>query len=380
MSAKSTIETNTLVIGAGAAGLAVGACLQRAGAPFIILERDQQVGSAWRGHYDRLHLHTDRANSALPYRRFPRTVARYPSRQQVIQYLEGYAKEFDLRPRFGQQVRSARREDDRWLAETQDSTYAAQNLVVASGYASEPLAPQWPGMETFRGEILHSAQYGNGAPYSGRRVLVVGFGNSGGEIALDLCEHSAQVSLSVRGAVNVVPRDLLGLPILALAIPLARLPNWLADALSAPLLKATIGDFTRYGLRKLPYGPIPQIKRDGRIPLLDVGAMQRIKQGEIKVRPGVERFLPGGVIFSDGVGEAFDAVVLATGYRPALGRFLELPAGVLDDNAVPTASGAESAPGLFFCGFYVSPTGMLREIGIEARRIAKSIQQRSGSL
>ncbi len=373
---KTTSQrAEVVVIGAGPAGLAVGACLRRAGIPFTILERGDTVGTAWHRHYDRLHLHTDKVHSTLPFLDFPRGCPRYPSRGQVIDYLQSYAASFKLEPRFGQEVVAARREDGGWRTETQDGAYFSRHLVVATGYTGKAIVPSWPGQETFAGSIVHSSEYRNGAPYRGQTVLVVGFGNSGGEIAIDLCEHGARPALAVRSPVNVVPRDLFGLPILAIAIPMSKLPARLADAINAPILRWKVGDIRKLGLTPARYGPLAQIHGRARIPLLDVGTLDLIRQGRVDVRPGIERFVDGNVMFTDGTQLACDAIVLATGYKPAVRSFLgNTPA--LDDDGVPKCSGRESSvPGLYFCGFFVAPTGMLREIGIEARRIARDIER-----
>jgi len=368
------VEQQTIIIGAGPAGLAVGACLRQADAPFLILEQSQHVGSAWRRHYDRLHLHTDKAHSALPFLPFPKDTPRYASRLQVISYLEAYARQFQLEPRFGQQVAAARPVNGSWEVQTQDSTYVGANLVIATGANREPYSPAWPGLAAFRGRVLHSSQYQNGEAFKNQSVLVVGFGNSGGEIAIDLWEHGARPTLAVRGPVNVIPRELFGIPILAISIVLRRLPPRWADALNRPILRAAVGDLTRYGLRQLPRGPISQIERDGRIPLIDVGTIRLIKQGQISVCPGIERFTDDGVIFTDGSRRAFDAVILATGYRPRVNAFLHGASAAHDENGKPLTTGRESAlPGLYFCGYYISPTGMLREIALEARRIGAAI-------
>jgi cation diffusion facilitator CzcD-associated flavoprotein CzcO len=226
--------------------------------------------------------------------------------------------------------------------------------------------------------MLHSSQYRSGEPFRNQKVLVVGFGNSGGEIGIDLWEHGAQPSLAVRGPVNVIPRELFGIPILAIGIAQRKLPPWIADALNAPILGVAVGDLTRYGLRKLPHGPISQIRHDARIPLIDVGTIKLIKQGQISVCPGIERFTEEGVVFTDGSAHKFDAVILATGYRPQVGAFLE-GASAYDERGTPLYSGAAaSMPGLYFCGYYVSPTGMLREIALEARQISAAIAQKRG--
>lgn len=165
-----------------------------------------------------------------------------------------------------------------------------------------------------------------------------------------------------------------GIPILSIGILQRKLPPRLADALNAILLRAVIGDLTKYGLRKQPYGPMTQIQREARIPLIDVGTIQLIKEDRLAVYPGIEAFTGEGVRFTDGKEVHFDAVILATGYRPRIDAFLQADPAPYDRNGTPLSSGREtSLPGLYFCGFFVSPAGMLREIGIEARQISAAI-------
>lgn len=373
----TSLETGTVVIGASAAGLATAACLKRSGVPFVLLEQTDEVAPAWRRHYDRLHLHTSKGLSSLPGRRFPHEVSRYPARDQVVEYLAAYSQEFGLAPRFGQRVVSVRRGGDGWLTRSEDTSYRSRNVVIATGYTRVPNRPVWPGQGTFQGPVVHSSEYRTGQPWAGKRVLVVGFGNSGGEIAIDLSEQGARPSLSVRSPVNVIPRDFLGLPILAWGIALSLLPIWLADAIGSLVSRLTIGRLERLGLRKLPYGPIAQIRRTGEIPLLDVGTIALIRRKQIEVLPGIECFTPNGARFSGGVERPFEAVVLATGYRPAVNALLEVSDGTLDADGAPLKSGVEALPGLYFCGFHVAATGMLREISREARSIAHSISRHS---
>jgi len=373
---NSPIEIHTIIIGAGPAGLAVAACLKQAGVQSIVLEQSDKVGSVWRRHYDRLHLHTDKKNSELPFAPFPKEYPRYTSRDQLVDYLESYAKKFELDIRFNQQVTAARRENGRWEVETQNARYSTSNLVVAAGYAREPFIPEWHGRDTFTGKVIHSSEYKNGSEFKGQNVLVVGFGNSGGEIAIDLFEHGAKSSIAVRNPVNVIPRELAGIPILSIGIVQNVMPAWMADAMNAPILRAVIGDITKLGLRKLPYGPATQIQNDKHIPLIDVGTLKHIKQGHITVYQGVENFSENRIKFTDGKEAQFDAVILATGYRPRVNAFLN-ESNVYDENGTPLSTGREaSASGLYFCGYYVSPTGMLREIALEAKRISAEIAQK----
>jgi pyruvate/2-oxoglutarate dehydrogenase complex dihydrolipoamide dehydrogenase (E3) component len=299
--------------------------------------------------------------------------------------MEDYAKRLAQPPRFGQNVvriEPARVASDGllpcdgWRTQTDAGEYLSQSVVIATGYTRTPYVPAWPGRELYRGDCMHSSRYKNGDAWSGKRVLVVGFGNSACEIAIDLHERGAKPTLAVRGAVNVIPRDFLGIPILGIGLSMSALPPEVADVLAWPLLRASIGDVRKLGLQKLPYGPNVQIRKHGRIPLLDIGTVALIKKGKLQVRPNVARFTESGVVFCNGGREEFAAVVLGTGYRPALAEFLANAGAICTDDGVPTQSGVELLPGLYVCGFYVSPTGMLREIAIEARRIASSIAGR----
>lgn len=360
-----------LIVGAGPAGLAVAALLGQAGVPCTVLEQ-AEVASSWRNHYERLHLHTPRAFSGLPGWPMPRRYPRYPSRAQVVEYLDSYARHFGIVP-VRAQVTDARRDAAGWVVTAAGRPLLAPKLVVATGYAAQPVRPTWPGQASFAGPVRHSSEYRSGREYAGQRVLIVGLGNSGGEIALDLRDCGAFPTVSVRGPVNVLPRDILGLPTLALGIVQSGWPAALADAVNAPLIRALIGDLRPYGLARPREGPMMQIRRRGRIPVLDIGTVRLIRAGALTVRPGLEHFTPGGAVFSDGRQEAFDAVILATGFRPTLDR-LHSSVPVLGAQGVPLPSGRPShEPGLYFCGFHVSPGGMLREIGREARQIATHI-------
>jgi cation diffusion facilitator CzcD-associated flavoprotein CzcO len=365
---------HTVIVGAGPAGLAVATCLERAGVPCLVLERSTAVASAWHRHYDRLQLHTDKSHSELPFAPFPQNYPRYPSRTDLIAYLEDYAGRLRSEIRLGQEVRSVGRADGVWEIRTATRDYHAPTAVIATGYNREPYVPAWPDRDRFRGTMLHSSRYQSGEQFVNQEVLVVGFGNSGGEIAMDLAEHGARVSMAVRGPVNVVPRELFGIPILSIGVLQSKLPPRVADAISRPILRATIGDLGPLGLRRSEHGTMTRIRRDARIPLIDVGTIDLIRRGRITIRPGIERFTWDGVVFTDGCRRRFDVVVLATGYRPRVDTFLRNASAVLDPDGAPLMSGRETPiPGLYFCGYRVSPTGMLREIGREAGRIASAI-------
>jgi cation diffusion facilitator CzcD-associated flavoprotein CzcO len=369
-------KLDAIIVGAGPAGLACAATMRAAGLDVTVFEKADKVGSVWRRHYDRLHLHTDRGHSGLPGMAMPRTYPLYPSHMQMIEYLESYAARFDIRPAFNTAVASMRRNDAKWRADTTQGVIAAPVVVIATGIADAPYRPSWPGLELYQGAVVHSSDYRNPAPYRGKRVLVVGFGNSGGEIALDLANAGVDVALAVRSAVQILPRDLLGLPILTWAVLYQRLPARLVDAVNAPILRLAVGSIEKLGLRRAAKGPRRMIEEDGRVPLIDIGTLASIRDGSIRICDGIDHLTREGVVFADSASGNFDAIILATGFRPDLRRLIPDEAGVFDRHGMPRVTGRPSgAPGLYFCGQIASPTGQLREIGIEALRIAGSAKQ-----
>jgi indole-3-pyruvate monooxygenase len=306
------MDPETIVIGAGPAGLAVGACLRRKGRDFAIFDRATEVGSAWRGHYERLHLHTAKRHSALPHRPFPREWPTYVPRERFVTYLEDYARTFDLTPHLGEAIVRAEPTSGGWRVETSTGVHESRNLVVASGYSAVPHTPSLPGRDTFTGTVVHSAEYRNAEPYRGKRVLVVGAGNTGAEIAIDLYEHgAASVDLCVRGPLHVVPRDILGLPAQVLGILTSWIPVPMLDVLFGVLVSLLVGNLSRLGIRRPDEGIVARINRVGRIPLIDIGTIALIKSGRICVRPDIRE------LTADGASEAIRAVTGARRSCPA---------------------------------------------------------------
>jgi cation diffusion facilitator CzcD-associated flavoprotein CzcO len=216
--------------------------------------------------------------------------------------------------------------------------------------------PQFPGLDSFTGALVHAEAYKNPLPYAGKRTLVVGCGNSGAEIALDLAEHGVDVTMVIRGPVHVIPRDLLGRPSQETGILLSPLPAGVRDALVAPVLRLAVGDLSRWGIVRPAIGPNRAIEETGRIPMLDIGTLALVKAERIRVRPAVQQLAPDRVTFVDGRVEPFDAIILATGYRPDLDQLIDGFAAIADGRGRPHRFGVETGiAGLFFVGFRNPP-------------------------
>jgi putative flavoprotein involved in K+ transport len=372
--ADDSVHELTTVIGAGPAGLATAAALRARGVPTLVLERDS-VAASWRGHYDRLRLHTVRWLSHLPGYRFPREEGPWVSRDGVIRYLERYAAHHELDVRTGVRVDRIEREDGSWLLRAPAGSVRAAAVVVATGYNHTPRQPDWPGH--FTGEILHARHYRNGAPYRGRDVLVVGSGNTGAEIAVDLAEHGAShVWLAVRTPPYVLRRSQLGIPTQLTAVLLRHIPTGIVDRIAEPIRKMSVPRLDHKGLADPGPGVFSRAVR-GEMPVLDVGLVDAVLTDQVRPVAAVTGFDGGKVHLADGTAMAPDAIVVATGYRrglePLVGHL-----GVLDASGLPLVHGARThpaAPGLYFVGYTNPPSGMFREVAIDARRIAGAVSR-----
>ena len=365
-----------LIVGAGPAGLASAACLKQRGIEPLVLEAGASLGNSWRHHYDPLRLHTVKQQSHLPGVPFAKELARYPTRAEVVAYLDAYAARFAIVPRTAEQVRRVLAAEDGFVVESARATYRARAVVIASGLNRVPNPERLPGQERFRGTLMHSRDYRNADRFVDQRVLVVGAGNTGAEIALDLAEHGARPTMALRSPVNIVPRDFLGMPTQLTSIRMRRLPLKLADPVARLVSRLAFGNLARYGLARPDLGPLSAIALRRRVPLIDVGTIAAIKRGAIAVKPAVVRFTEAGAAFADDSAGEFDAVVLATGYRPGLEEILDVP-GVLDGEGFPRDwRGGGAQPNLFFVGYSQPATGLLRQIAIDARAVARAIVTR----
>ena len=362
------------IVGGGAAGLSAAAALERRGLHPVVFDEDDRIGGRWARRYERLHLHTIRRFSGLAHEPMPRTYPRYVPKDLVARYLEEYAEHFGLDIRLGHRVRRIRRSGDGlWELETTDGSWRSHAVVVATGHYNRPRAPVWPGSDDFSGRVVHSVDYETGRAFAGQRVLVVGIGNTGAEIAADLVEQgAAHVAISVRTPPPIMPREVLGfVPAQLLGLAFAPIPAPRAiDAMGALMRRVAVGDLTKYGLGKAGWGPFTA----RRPPVIDVGFLRELKGGRVQVRRALSRLTATGAVFADGAEDHYDVVIAATGFETALTELLDLP-DAIDEHGLPRfPSGRPTAyPGLYFIGFDETPGGHLHRANVESRRLAKTI-------
>ena len=358
-----------LVVGAGAAGLAVAALLSRRGIESDVLDRSDSVGASWAGRWDSLRLHTIRQLSGLPGAPIDRECGRWVGRDDLVRYLRDYADRAGVRPEFDTDVTRVDRVTGEWRVRTTRGPRSATVVVVATGFATEPRLPSWarPGPH-----LRHSRDYRGPEPYRGHRVLVVGGGNSGSEIAADLARAGVPVSISVRRPPRIVPRDLRGFPIQALGIATRRVPEPTRSGLQSLLQRLAVPDLRGWGIPAGSWSDPPQ----GRgVPVLDHGFVRDVRAGRIAVRAAVRSFDGRAATLVDGTVLAVEEVICATGFRPGLEPLVG-HLGVLDPEGRPRVRGAVALtglPGLYFVGISEQLSGQLREIGTEARAVAATI-------
>lgn len=365
-------DTDIVIVGGGAAGLSAAGALRQRGLDPIVLDKLARVGDVWARRYDRLRLHT--VYSSLAHYPLPRNYPKYPSKDEYAAYLRAYARHFKLKIVAGcpaEQVRMEPGARPAWRVESACGTWRCRAVVIAVGQYGTPLIPSWPGRSEYRGQLAHSADYRAGRLYAGKRVLVVGAGNSGAEIATDLAEQGAAfVAISVRTPPPIVARDPFGMPIQRSSLVLGLLPPKLADRLAQMIARLVVGDLTRYGMPQPAWWPYAESS----VPVIDVGFVRALKRGQIHVRPAVERLSSTGAVFAGGQAEPFDAIIAATGFHTGLDQLLDLP-GALDSRGEPAfPSGQPTAfPGLYFIGYTHSLRGHLFEANRDSRRLAKLI-------
>ena len=390
-------QEQAVVVGAGAAGLAVAAMLERQGVKPLVLERTDRVASSWRSRYDSLRLNTPRITSTLSGYRMPRRYGRWPTRDDMIEYLEEYAHRHQIHIRFETELTRVERVDDTvggnmeegrgWLLNTSSGEILTRFVVLATSHDADPKLPDWPGLKGFTGELIHSAAYRNPEPFRGKDVLVVSARNTGSEIAYELAASGGcRVWVSMRTPPSVFPREWpLRYPLNYTTVLLDRLPNAVLDQAGFLTQRLIYGNLAKYGIPRAPLGVQSTTKTRHVSALIDAGFVKALRERKLELIAAVERFDGPEVILADGGRLRPQAVIAATGYDRNLPGILG-HLGILDEHGVPTLNGMAirarehpRAPGLFFTGYYASSAGQLRFMRIDGRRIARAIARQLAS-
>ncbi|MGE2715538.1 flavin-containing monooxygenase [Mycolicibacterium litorale] len=368
-------EHQVVVIGAGPSGVATALSLRDRELRPVLVDRADHVGASWKARYDRLRLNTGRRTSHMPNRPYPKGTGAFPTRDQVVEHLDRHAHEDGIRLCLGTTVNRIDPHPTGWLLGTSSGDLVARQVVVATGYEHSPRVPEWPGVQSFSGEISHSSQYRNPRRYRGKRVLVVGAGSSAMEIVHDVATGGAVSAwLAVRTAPHIMIRALPGgLPSDYIATPLFDAPTWLADAVARVGQRIDVGSLAEYGLPTPREGVFARGKRLGRAPVIvDREVVRAIRARVFEVVPTVERFDGDTAVLADGRRLTPDAVICATGYTRGLETMVG-HLGVLDERGLPRSSGVSpAAPGLRFVGFLSRP-GLISYVAKQSQHVARRI-------
>ncbi|OVA16353.1 FAD-dependent pyridine nucleotide-disulfide oxidoreductase [Macleaya cordata] len=371
-------EEIVVIVGAGPSGLATSACLNLLNIPNLILERENCYASLWKNRaYDRLKLHLAKQFCHLPHMPYPPNTPTFIPRLEFIRYIDNYVSNFNIKPRYNRSVESATYDDlvEKWKLEVKNivtgevELYIAKFLVIATGENSKGFIPQIPGLESFGGGIVHSSQYKSGEYYDGKKVLVVGCGNSGMEIAYDLSNFGASTSIVIRSPFHVVTKEMIYLGMVLLKF----LPLRFVDGLIVKLEKLTYGNLSKYGIHRPAEGPFYVKAKTGRSAVIDVGTIEKIKKGVIKVFPAISRIEKNNVAFDNGEMHQFDDIIFATGYESTANNWLKDYKSLLDKNGMPKNKFPEHWKG----GYGLYCAGLSRRglagVSMDAKVIANDI-------
>lgn len=369
--------SSAIVIGAGLSGLTAARELARRGIPVTVVDARDRVAEPWRARHPQLRLNIHRHFAGLPGRPLPDADGAFLRRDTVIDYLEGYAADLDVPIRFGGKVTAIDRVGPVWRLRTGDQTHECGHVIFATGRDRVPHMPGWKGRDGFTGELIHAADLGDVARLDGKRVLVVGAGNSGGDVLNHLVRHSpAEVLVSVRHGPAIVPTRVFGFPLHRAANLFAALPVVSLDPAFRLMQWLFFGNLARYGLKSHPDGGGTRLLRDGIAFAMDDGFVAAVKDGRFQVAGDVAEFQKDTVMFNDGQSFSPDTVICATGYRtglePLLGHL-----SVLDDRGVPLHPAGEADPanpGLWFTGYRPVFQGYFHAAAESAGRIADAVQ------
>ncbi|MBK8195371.1 MAG: NAD(P)-binding domain-containing protein [Lewinellaceae bacterium] len=381
MQQSSNPTPRIAVIGAGCSGLAAVKILAENGLTNLVcFEKSDRVGGNWVYTASESHssvcetTHIISSKWLSHYSDFPMPAdyPDYPSHRQVLAYFEDYARQFDLNRyiRFQTEVtRAEKTDDERWhLHLGDDTTEVFDFLLVANGHHSVPRHPAWK--EQFAGRYLHSHSFKHNRDFAGKRVLVVGAGNSGCDCAVESSRVAERVDISVRSPQYIVPKFFLGKATDTFAASMLWLPRKVQDWLHTLSIRIQVGRYRYYGL------PEPDFPPTRSHPTVNSEMLEKIRHGKVHPRPGISRVAGNTVHFSDGSASEYDVVIAATGYKMRFPFFDKSLIDWEDATNVPLYLRVfhPEHPSLFFIGL-IQPQGSVWPLSeAQARVVARLIK------
>lgn len=362
-----------LIVGAGPSGLAAARALRAASVPFDVVERHGDVGGIWdldnteTPMYESAHFISSKTLSAFDDFPMPAAYPDYPSRALVLDYIRAFADRFDLRPHIELRTEVRRANPDthgRWSAELGNGDRRRyRGIIAAVGHNWDPIIPTYPG--SFAGDAHHSVRYRSPSEFDGKRVLIVGGGNSACDIACDAATRARRTVISMRRGYHFLPKHVFGKPTDAFFRSGPHLSPMIAQPLLTTLLKFLVGDLRRFGL------PVPDHKVLESHPIMNTQILHFLAHGDVAAKPDVVRLDGRRVQFADGTAEEVDLIIWATGYHATI-PFLS------DQKAPPDKTGPElfgalfipQLPNLYVLGHFESDGGAYPLVSKQAELVA----------
>ncbi|MFE9324231.1 flavin-containing monooxygenase [Nocardia sp. NPDC052278] len=364
------------IIGAGPAGLAVARALRERNIDYTHLERHTDVGGLWDIEnpggpmYETAHFISSKTVSGFSGYPMPEAYPDYPGHRQILAYLQSFADAYGLSERieFGVEVADVHRDGDNWVVVRADGSSTRHDaVIVCTGSQWFPNLPELPG--SFTGEVRHSSSYRSPSEFVGKRVLVVGGGNSGCDIACDAARNADYTAISLRRGYWFIPKHVFGVPSDVFGGKGSFLPKRLERAILQPILRLFNGDPTRIGLQK------PDHKLFETHPVINSMLLHHLQHGDLVARPGIESTDGRTVRFTDGGSDEFDLVLFATGYRHRIPVAQQYFGNEQHPDLYLNCFSREH-PGLFGVGFIETNSGAYQLFDQQAHMIAGFLDDR----
>ncbi len=383
-------NVNVLVIGAGPAGIASAYALEQANISYKVVDRATEIASTWNSLYPSLRLNTSRFFSHMTGQKFPLHYGLFPTGKQYHVYLREYVKDHDFNIQLGVSVTRVSQDGEGWRVEMDTPDGPASEwvpcVISASGRFGKPLLPNIDGRDDFAGELIYAHDYKGPDAYRGKRVMVVGNGPSGVDIATELGDYAqTPVLLSQRTGVVLRPMYPYGLPKHAWLILSEMLPDWIGKPLYKHVTNATYSEKNLRGIKT----PGPDTMTTSARGTRGRGLINAVQAGKVISVDGPTQFHANSVTVANGDTHEVDAVIMGTGYAPVLYDYLDIDINerdsqdwpsrldVLDEGGMRQVKGY---PGLFLVGVFYKGKGAMYNFNTEAEQATREIQERLNTL